>query len=281
MPFSAASAAGIAAISAAIVDVNGYPKGITGTLTAGTGAPMSIMKFSKRFGGQAPAPVRATAIGDNNTRRHEYVFSPAQMGEISFLFGAMDMDAYAGFAGLKKFAETNGNAVLIQSSQIANAAQACVVVNMDAQVADTGSFGLKRYLNEIYPLVTVTPTLAQVQEVAPAEWSYVGVPTQSGKLPWGVSFTSTTHGAAYAGGIILGSDYPIMLETVVTTTSQTTYSVTYTPATPTTQYFTAWRNGTLQTTSGATCSGKTVTMTGAANNDVWVFRYEATDMLGV
>lgn len=277
MPFSSASVGGLVIVAAGIVDVNGYPKGITGSLTAGTGAALQVMKMAKRVGGQAAAPVRVTAVGDNNRNRHEYIYPAAQLGEISFLFGVLDMDSYAGFAGLKKYTDGNGNAVLMQSNQAANAAQAVVIATMDAQVADAGSFGLKKYINEIFPLVTVTPLLAQVQEVAAAEWGYTGIPSMADKFPWGVSLNATTHGATRAAGLIIGSDYPMVIETLVATTSQTTYALTYTPATPTTTYFLAWKNGTLLTTSGATVSGKTVTMTTPAYNDVYVFRYEATD----
>lgn len=279
MPFDSFSNAGIAAIQAGIVDINGFPMGIAGVLANGSGAPLSIMKFSKRLGGAAPQPVRATAIGDNNIRRHEYLFNAANMGEVSLLFGAFDFNAYAGFTKLKKFTSGNGNAVLLQANAPVNAAQACVVVNMDAQDADSGAFGLKRYANEVYPLVTVAPLLANLQEVQAAEWGYYGIPTQAGQAPWGEVFTVTTHGASAAGGILIGSDYPLVVETLITTTSQTTYALTYTPATPTTQYFQAWTNNALLTTANATVAAKVVTLTGATNGKIYIFKYEVTDLL--
>ena len=279
MPFNSFSSAGIAAISVGIVDTNGIPMGITGALTAGTGAGLSIMKFSKKLGGAAPSPVRATAVGDNNRRKHEYLFNAPNMGELAFLFNAMDMDQYAGFTKMKKFTEGNGNAVLLQSNAAVNAAQACVVVNADAQIADSTLFGLKKFVNEVYSLVTVAPLLSNWEEVKAAEWSYFGVPTQAGQTPWGEVFDPTTHGASLAGGILVGSDYPLYIETLITTTSQTTYALTFTPGTPTTQYFQAWSNGVLLTTGQATVAGKVVTLTGATNNKVYVFKYEAIDLL--
>lgn len=277
MPFSSAAVGGPVIVAGGVVNASGYPMGVTGSLTAGTGSPLQVLKMSKRIGGQAAAPVRYTAVGDNNRNRLEFIASAAQLAENSFLFHVLDMDWYAGSAGLKKFTDGNGNAVLMQTNQAAAAAQCCIVATMDAEVADSGSFGQKKYVNEIYSLVTITPLLAQLQEVSAAEWGYTGVPSMADKFPWGTSFNATTHGATKAVGEILTSDYPIVLETLVATTSQTTYALTYTPATPTTTYFLAWKNGTLLTTSGATVSGKTVTMTTPAYNDVYVFRYEATD----
>lgn len=281
MPFSSFSAAGIAAIQAGIVNTSGTPMGITGSITNGQGAALSVMKFAKRFGGQAPAPVRVTGIGDNNRSRHEYIFNAAQLGDMTFMFHALDLDAYAGFTGMKKYTDGNSYGVLLQSNAPANAAQACIVVNIDAQNADTGSFGLKRFANEFYSLVTVTPLLAQLQETAMAEWQYQGIPTEADKFPWGFSLNATTHGATRAAGELLTSDYPMTLETLVATTSQTTYTLSYTPATPTSTYVLAWKNGVLQTSGQVAVSGKTVTMTGATNGDILVFRYEATDLLAL
>lgn len=279
MPFSSFSNAGVAGIQVAIVNTNGYPMGITGSITPGTGAAFKYMKFAKRFGGTAPAPTRVTAIGDNNRNRHEYLYPANQVGEIAFMFHALDLDAYAGFTGLQKYTDGNGNAVLLQSNAPANAAQACVVCNIDAQDADSGSFGIRKWANEIFPLVTVAPLLAQLQEVAAAEWQYTGIPTQSDKFPWGVQLNATTHGATRSAGSIITSDYPLVLETLVATTSQTTYALTYTPATPGSTYFLAWKNGVLQTSGQATNSGKAVTMTTPSYNDIYVFRYEATDFI--
>lgn len=282
MPFSSFSNAGVAVIQAGIVNASGYPLGIAGTLTAGTGAPLAVMKFAKRFGGQAPAPVRVTVVGDNNRNRHEYIFPAAQLGELAFLFGALDLDAYAGFTGLKKYTDGNGYGVLVQSNVAPMAAQAVVVANIDAEAADAGTFGIKKWINEIYPLVNVTPLLAQLQEVAGAEWAYQGIPTQTDKMPDGGAFSASTHGATRAAGFILTSDYPIVYETLIATTSQTTYALTYTPATPTTQYVVARKNGTLQTpTTSYAVSGKTVTITTMSPSylDAICFRYEATDLV--
>lgn len=276
MPYNTFSSAGLAAIQAGVVDINGYPQGITGTIAQGSGAALQLMKFAKRFGGVIPNPVRATPTGDNNRNRHEYLFSPAQMGELAFSFGALDLDAYANFANVKKVVDGNGNLALIQSNAPVNAVQVCVVVNMDTQIADAGTFGLKRFINEIYPLVTVVPTLGNVAEVAATEWSYYGVPTQTGKTPWGTAFTVAAHGATRGGGFFLTSDYPIVLETVIGSAAQTAYTLTYTPATPTATYALAWKNG---VSFPVTVAGKNATFAALSAGDVVVLRYEATDLL--
>lgn len=280
MPFSNFSAGGIATIQAGIVNTSGIPLGIAGAITAGQGAALSVLKFSKRFGGQAPAPVRVTAIGDNNRNRHEYIFNPAQIGDLAIMLHALDLDAYAGFTALKKYTDGNSNGVLIQSNAAANAAQACIVVNIDAQDADSGAFGLKKFINEIYPLVTITPLMAQLQETTAAEWQYQGIPTMTDRFPWGLALNATTHGATRAAGLILTSDYPMVIETLIATTSQTTYQLTYLPGAPTATYVLGWKNNVLQTSGQLSVSTTGLaTMTGLAYNDTMVFRYEATNLL--
>lgn len=277
--FSSFSNAGIACIQVSIVDSTGCPMGITGTLAPDTGAAGKIMQFSKRFGGAAPQPVRATAIGDNNRSRHEYIFNAPNMGEIQFLFAALDLDAYTGFTKTKKVTVNNSNYVGLQTNAPANAAQAVIVVNIDAQDADAGEFGLKRYINEIYSLVTVAPTLANIQEVQAAEWGYFGVPTQAGQLPWGVPFTTATNGFVRAGGIVMTSDYPLVVETFLAGAgSPTTYDLTYTPATPDSTYVNAWDFAT-GTPVAVNVTDRTETFTALGNGDKLVTLYEATDLL--
>lgn len=277
--FSSFSNAGIACIQASVVDTAGCPMGITGSLVADTGAAGKIMQFSKRFGGAAPNPVRVTAKGDNNRSRHEYIFNADQMGEISLLFNALDLDGYAGFTKTKKVTDGNSNYIGLQTNAPANAAQSVIVVNMDAQDADQGLFGLKRYVNEIYSLVTIAPTLANIQEVAAAEWGYFGVPTQAGQLPWGVPFTQAVNGFTRGGGILIGSDYPMVIETFLAGAgSPTTYTLTYTPATPDTTYVKAWNFATAAPVA-VSVTGKVATFTGLAEGTKLVFRYESTDIL--
>lgn len=278
--FTAFSGAGIAAIQLGVVNINGAPMGLTGSLADDAHAPLKLLQFAKRFGGQVPQPVRTTVIGDNNRSRHEYIFNAPQMGELSFLFGSLDMDVYAGVTKTKKRTQGNGNSVLIQSNAPANAAQATVVVNIDSQIADTGSFGLKRFVNEIYPLVTVAPLLGNVQEVAGIEWGYYGVPTQAGKRPWGVPFSQDNDGATRAGGVIITSDYPLAIETFLAGAgSPTTFDLTYTPATPASTYIEAFKFADGSSVVVSLTPPKTLTFPALSAGDILVVKYEATDLL--
>ena len=277
--FDSFTNAGVAAIQVGIVNVDGCPMGVTGTLSADDSVTLKLMHFAKRFGGAAPQPVRATAIGDNNRSRHEYLFNPPQMGELPFLFGSMDLEAYGGFTKTKEITDGNGKSVLLQSNAPVNAAQAVVVVTSDAQDADAGAFGLKRYINEIYSLVTIAPLLANLQEVQPAEWGYYGVPTQAGKRPWGVPFDIDDDGATRAGGVLLTSDQPIVMDTFLAGAgSPTTFDLAYVPTSEDTIFaFLFSSDGTP--VSVTLTPPKTLVFAPLSEGDLLVVRYESADLL--
>lgn len=281
MPFSAFSAAGVAAIQMGIVDLNGIPWGAAGVGTTGIETPLVRLPFAKRFGGLIPNPVRATAIGDNNRSKHEYIFNPAQMGEIAISQHAFDEDQYAGYTKTKKVTDGNGNAVGIETNAPANATQAAIVVNVDSQIAGQSGFGFKKFINEIYPLVTVYPLFGNLQEVAPTEWQFYGIPTQAGQLPWGTPFTISTHGYTRSGGYLLGSDYPIVIETFLAAGAETTITLTYTPATPFATYIVVYKfaSGTWSVITPSGVTGKVITIAALTLGDIIEVRYEATDFL--
>lgn len=281
MPFSSFSAAGVAAIQVGKVNLNGYPMGITGSLTPGQGAPLKLTRFSKRFGGLLPSPVWATASGDNHRNLHEYAFNAAQMVNVAFMFHANDLDMYASQLNIRKFTDGNSNGVLIQPNTPVNSSQLSVVVTADAQIADPdGTFGQKRFINEIYSLVTVVPKNGNAQEVTPIEWEHEGRPTQAGKFPWGMPFTRAIHGATRAGGAILTSDYPIVLEAFYAAGGETSYTLTYTPATPTATYVSAWKDtGGVIAPYAVTVVGAAATFSALVAGDIVMFRYEAPELL--
>jgi len=195
MPFSAASAAGVAALQMSIVNLNGVPSGLSGVLADVTPVGMHLMRFTQKYGGVVPSPVFVEAKGDNNRNIHQYVFNPSTLSNLQMTFQALDMDAFSAFQATKKFTIAGKYGVGVQPNTSANQAQGCMVVNMDAEIADPdGTFGEKRFLNEVIPLVTIYPMSGNRQEVQAVGWEYQGRPTQSGKLPWGTPYSLATNG---------------------------------------------------------------------------------------
>ena len=282
MAFDSFSAAGVAAISMGVIDINGIPWGTKGSGTVSTTTALARMPFAKRFGGVIPNPVRATPVGDNNRNRHEYLFNPANSGEMAITQHAFDMNQAAGMLGIKKVTDGNGDAILIGSNAPVGQSQSVVCVNVDAQEAGViAQFGFKKFINEIYPLCFLTPLMANLQEVAPAEWQFYGIPTQAGQLPWGTPFTLMTHGATRASGYLIGSDYPIVIESYLAVGAETTFTLTYTPAVPASTYAVAWKfaSGVWSSESIVSITGKVVTVAALTAGDIIEIRYESTDFL--
>ena len=278
--FSAFTAGGLASLQAGRVDLNGVPWGLTGVAgTPGDSVPMGLLKFSKRFGGVIPNPARMTITGDNHRNIHEYLFNAAQIGELPMLFGALDMDFYQSVTGLKKVTDGNGNAVLVQANAPVSQYQLCVLAAADAKPADEALFGNARYINEIYPLVVAAPLMGNLQEVTGAEYSYFGLPTQCNKLPWGVAFSVSVHGALRGTSYWIGSDYPMVLESEVATVGQTDTTLQYTPASPASTYVKIWDTATGTPLSVTSAAGKVVTHAAMTLDHVYEIRYESIDLL--
>ena len=78
--------------------------------------------------------------------------------------------------------------------------QVCIVFTVDAQDADAAA-GVKRYLNYIYPLVTLTPLYGQHQEATGMDWPWRGTPTRDARshgLPrvrWWFARAGASHAA--------------------------------------------------------------------------------------
>lgn len=282
MPFVSGSNAGLALLQYAVTDVAGYPYGSGAPITAGTGAGTGVVKFAQSFGGSGQTPVRVVAKGENNRNRHEYFFNANELGEFSYKFGGFDMNAYAAFTGLKVVAGSKYNTVLTETNTAANAVQCCMIVNIDAQSSDPATFGVKGFLNRIYPLVTAVPLYATHQEVAAAEWQYNAIPTMASQYPWGVPFAQANEGATRSSGMVRYTDYPLTLDRFVGNGTITTYTLQYTPAGGTTSgYVEVYKNGTvLVPTTAWTLSGSALTFAVApAATDIVVIVYQSTNLL--
>lgn len=280
--FSSFTAAGVASIQLGIVDINGIPYGTAGIGTSGAVTPLATLPFAKKFGGLIPNPVRVTALGENNRDRHEYIFNPATTGELAISQHALDLDQYAAELGIKKVTDNNAYRVGIQTNAPVNAKQAAFMVNVDAQQAGLAGFGFKKFIQEVYPLVTMTPLLANLAEVAVADWAFYGIPTQSSQTPWGTAYTTATDGYTRGAGFIETSDYPKTWDVFGPAVgAETTFDLTFTPAVPHATYVTAWKfaGGVWTSFSISSVTGKTLTFAALTAGDIIFVRYESTDFL--
>lgn len=219
------SEAGVAMAQWEIIDPNtGLGAGPTGSITPGSGRGMGRYVAIKNAAAPNPDARVVNVTGDNGRFLQPYTFNPAELGVIDMGFGAFNMNAYAAFSGTKIDTVGDAYAVGMGTNAPANARQASLLITADAQDADVLHFGDARFTNWFYPLLNVYSIGTTMAEVAAADWGFKGVPTQSGRYPWGTPFTLLTNGFTRAKGTPLVTKYPLTLHR---------YYVTGTPATVT------------------------------------------------
>lgn len=289
MPYSSTtstvfSEAGVARAQYAIMDANGVPQGTSGSLSNGQDSGAGAWIAIKRAGGNIPPPRTVVVSGDNGRFRHKYAFNPAEIGELEMNFGAFDQSIYAKVSGTKV---DTGDAewALIggETNQRVNAVQTCIIVNTDAQDANSGTNGQARFANYFYPLVNVIPLFATMEEAAGAEFQYRGIRTLASKKPWGTAFSTAVNGFTSATFFQVSSVYPLTMHTFLGDGATSSFYLNYTPASDATGYaIKAWNanTGVAVTLSSVVPGTKRVTLSSAPAAGVpIVVLYEAIDLL--
>lgn len=274
------SAAGIARAQYAPVGPDGIANS---SLASGQDSPLSLYVAIKAAGGQIPEPRTVDVSGDNGRFLHRYLFNPAQLGQLDLNFGIFDMSAYSRFSGTKIDASNaEWNIAGMETNQNPRTNQILLLTNQDAMDAGSVNNGQQRFLNYIYPLVTVYFLGGNGQEANAQDWNYRGVLTRAGKMPWGTPFTALTNGFTAAARLLAATVYPMTLHTFVPASSTGTFNLTYTPSSDATGFgIKAWNTVTgLPITLTSVVPGtRAVSYSGAGAGVPHVVAYEAIDLL--
>jgi len=168
--------------------------------------------------------------GDNGRFRHNYMFNAADLGNLELNFGTFNMVLAAAAQGIKNVSQGDAEFIGADTDAAVGTAQVCLFFHVDAQDADTAS-GVKRWLNYIYPLCTLTPLYGQHQEATAMDWSWRAAPTQAGRAPWGEVFTNAVWGFTRAAFLIgTTTSYPFCFHTFVRDGATQTFTLDYSPA---------------------------------------------------
>lgn len=276
-PASIFGTAGVARAQYAIVNPSGYPLGPTGSIAQGASRGMGVHVMVKRAAGNYPGPRLVNDTGDNGRKRLKFAFTAADIGEFDADFGAFDMNMYAAVTGTKIRQLGDWNIVGFQTDQLPNAAQVCLLFNVDAQEADVTTFGQQRWFNLFIPLANVYPLGTEHAEAAEGTWKYRITPVQSGQFPWGASPVSGTDGYTKAAGFGVISRNPLTMDTFIGDGSTSNFTLNYRPTEDATgnaaQLF---RNGSSIAITTLTIATKNLVMASAGSAaDVNVVVYEA------
>jgi len=228
------SQAGVAMAQYEINDpTTGLGMGPTGSIAKGSTRGMGRYIGIKNAAAPNPAARVTNVTGDNGRFLHRYVFNPAELGVIALGFGAFDANAYAAFSQTKIDTVADSAAIGIGTSAPAGAAQATLLIAMDAQDADALDFGGPRFSNVFYPGVNVWYLGEQAAEIQGADFQYQGYPTQVGRYPWGIAFSVAQNGFTRAKGVKLSSHFPLTMNRYVVNGSNAsvTFTLDFSPTT--------------------------------------------------
>jgi hypothetical protein len=212
---------------------SGLGRGPTGSITPGSGRGMGRYIAVKRAAAPNPDPRVVNSSGDNGRFRQGYAFDPAELGNIDMAFGAFHSNAYAAFSNTKVDTIADSAAVGIGTNAAVNAKQATLLFTMDAQDADATSFGEARFANMFYGGINVYYLGEQAQEVAAADFAFRGIPTQTGRYPFGRAFSLVNNGFTRAKGVKLVSHYPLTMHRYIVSGTQAsvTFTLDFSPTT--------------------------------------------------
>ncbi len=280
---SVEAAAGVARAQYAVLDLNGFPQGTTGSISNGQSAPFGIYIAVKKAGGPASAPRTVYSTGDNGRTVWAWTFNAADIARMDLAFGAFDEAAHAAFTGTKIDNIGQWDVVGVETNQPPATNQIMVLANIDGQDGSSGSFGQHRFLNWLWPACVVFPNLAAHDEATPADFAFTAQPTKVGRYPWGIPFTRARNGYTLAARKAIYSDYPLTGHTFVGDGATTTVTLTYSPTTDATgQGIQAWdaTSGVALTLSSVNIATRVVTFSSAPTaGHVVVIMYEAFDLL--
>jgi hypothetical protein len=284
------SQAGVALAQYEINDPNtNLGAGPTGVIAKGSGRGMGAYIAIKSASTQNPAPRVTNVTGSNGRFLHSYLFNPAEIGLINMAFGVFNQNAYGAWSGTKVDDVADANGTGHGTNAPPNAKQATLLITTDAQDADILNFGQARFTNYFYPLLSVYLAGENAAEVAPADFAYEGVPTQSIRDAWGPLFTQAVNGYTRAKYRKLVSRYPMTIHRyyVNGSSGSVTFTLDYTPTTDQTgpaikawQYVAATGLVVPVTISNVVVGNRQVTCTGSFNDgDVISTLYQSFDLL--
>jgi len=223
----------------AFLDSDGCPNGTTGVIAQGSQAGLGIHAGVKRAGGAGVEPRVVTAVGDDGNYKAQQAFGAAELPRLDMTFEPFNFDFYAAMTGTKNAllgsSVSEWQMVGRDTNADVNATQLMLLFNVLAQEADA-NFGAQRWLNVLYPIVTVYPMFTNHEDASAAEWPYRGIITQAAKAPWGAAFTKAVNGYTRAGGIYFTSRNPVTMHTLVGNAAATAMNLNYSPASDDTGY---------------------------------------------
>jgi hypothetical protein len=257
-----------------------YPYGATGTIANGSDSGMPrYTGFASLALTVADAPIEPI-IADGGVIG-QFIGTPLEIISGAMVARGADLNFHAAASGLSIYADGQHDAIMW--SQTCNTyGNLAMVINSKAKSLASGSLGESGwYVTEVFN-VEVQPKPASLDgtSFAAKDLNYVLSVNQVDTELNGVSFANgTNYGAKKAYARTYWSEYPVHYHTHIGDNSDTTLTLSYTPAADSTNKVKVWQAGTALTygagAGNVTNSGTTVTFgTAPGAGVVSIIRYE-------
>jgi hypothetical protein len=261
------------------LDANGVPKGITGTIAAGSDAGFRRVKGLVSLGETIPEVTYTPYQGDNRTLGH-FVSRPSDVVKASLGLIVLDQVMEAALDGRSIY--TLGSWEVSQRTvQCMDLQDLAIIVNGKARSHESGSSGQEGWYTILYYNVNMQKTgLTLSGENGTASQNAFAAVANEVDTSWWEELFTTNYGVdvAYASDPII-ADYPITGHTYVSDGSTSeSFTVDETPAAADAASNQLWEDGSIETYTTnftVTTATKTIALvTDPANNSDNFLLYE-------
>jgi len=250
---------------------SGVPYGVTGALSAGSGAGMALLRSAQNIQIAEPDAARTYVLGDNGVTT-SFLQRVQELPGGSLVRGVFDQDFYnyARGSSTTTLEDWDFSSFLTACD---NFQDICFIINSPAQAMETANFGESGYqVILVFSSLVQAKILNQLQSAQVQTYNDVLTLKPAGKTLWNTSLSSPIGG--YAGL----SPYPVTQHVFIGNASADTVTLDYTPAAADGSKVLVWIGGTLKAyTTDYTVNTTTKVLTFAsapANNAICTILYQ-------
>jgi hypothetical protein len=226
------------------VAINSYFNGTTSTALAnGADSSMGQLLGADNFNLPPNQPNRVNIPGDDGSAS-QYLFEPTELPSGELVLGVLDANFASVIQGTKVYADGDHDVIVLGPADVAFA-DIVLITHSQAKSKHSGNTG-SGFMVKIYPAVNALPLGdAGIANQAATNFTHALVANKFATLPWGVALSDTNHGTTEA--ISYGpffSENRVILHTFIGDGSDTTVTLSKTPAAASGAKVKAWSNGT-------------------------------------
>lgn len=192
---------------------SGLPAGPTGTLSAGSAAGMSWLKFVKSLDVTDPDPETVYGTGDNGVGPG-FLLAPNTGPTATLTTGARNQTFAARSSGLK-IGASGAREIMGLLAACRSFPQMSLLINSPIKSIESATQSEQGYVvNALMNIQANTKGFTTMTERAVRDWVSNLIIDQSSKMIWGEAWTTLLHGKTSFAGVEFTHDYQVHIKTV-------------------------------------------------------------------